>query len=73
MRNFVRVRKVSDGVYLIATDGDQALWTRRKLRKGTHCAATNMFLAPGEHHYGPIGNQLYRMCRLYAPTVEQSE
>lgn len=68
---FTIVKMVADGLVLIRTDGESArLWTRRKLRKESKCAATSSVLPKGSMAYGPIGNESYRYCRLAADVVE---
>ena len=67
---FVIVRKMTDGLYVIATGEHGAMWTLRKLRKDTECMATRAQLHKGEEHYGPVGNMDYRGWRLHKEFVE---
>lgn len=64
------VRCMAEGLYVIETGRDQAMWTLRKLRKNTHCAATRQSLLKGEAHYGPVGNMDYRGWRIHRSWVE---
>jgi hypothetical protein len=64
------VRRMADGLYVVETGGHSALWTRRKLRKNTHCSATRTDLRKGEMHYGPIGNMDYRGWRIHKNFME---
>lgn len=67
---FKIIDKITEGSYVILTDGHQAVWTRRRLRKDTTCAASGSLLKAGELHYGPIGNQMYRYQRVARLHVE---
>lgn len=58
------------GLAIIRYNGDEALWTRCRLRKHTKCADLNFPLAPGEDAYRPTGNKMYRMMRLSVLAVE---
>ena len=69
---FIAERK-GEGLYSICTDGDPALWSLRRLRKDTRCAATGQPLCQGEFHYAPIGNMGYRARRLSRAYVEKEE
>lgn len=66
---FVVVRR-RVGFATIETDGDRAIWTRRKLRKPAPCAVCGETLAKGALAYAPLGNQMYRMARIGAEHIE---
>jgi hypothetical protein len=67
---YIIEKQVTEGVYRVRTGGDWALWTRRKLRKDSVCAATGERLPKGAVAYGPLGNQQYRWMRMSAAVVE---
>lgn len=67
---FELVRRLAPGVVVLRCDGDQAIWTLKRLRKDTRCAGTNLILRSGERHFGPVGNQLYRWARLCREFVD---
>jgi hypothetical protein len=48
-----------------------ALWTKRRLRKPTECAATGLALAVGEEAYGPASSTMYRYERVAARVIER--
>lgn len=60
------------GVVVVATDGDQALWSTGKARKPTRCALTDKAIKPGDLCYRPVGNQQYRYLRILASEMDDA-
>ena len=70
MNGFRVVERVGDSLYMINHAGRVAMWSRRRLRRETACAATGKPLHIDDLAYGPVGSMTYRYRRLSAAFVE---
>lgn len=64
------IERKADGLAMVEFDGDVRLWSRATIRKPTRCAATGVWLKPGDLAYRPVGNQQYRGARIAASEVD---
>lgn len=64
------VERLSLGLVVISTDGDQTIWSQCKLRKAWECAKCDRVLRVGDTAFSPMANRSYRYQRLCASCVE---
>lgn len=64
------VQRLSPEVVVLLFDGDQAIWSKGKLRKTAICVLSGQKLAPGTLTYRPVGNQQYRARRISAEALD---
>lgn len=68
-------RMLAPGLFSVSTtsirgEEGRAMWSLKKLRKDSPCAATGKQLRKGELHYAPIGNMDYRGWRVHRDYME---
>ena len=69
------VERLGDGLVVLRYGGHtrsprEAIWSRAKTRKPTHCIVTGEPLDKGTEAYRPIGNQDYRSRRIGAWVID---